>query len=161
MSASRVEEIAKKMHMGSNSEGVIIKEIEQMKNLEQVDRDGRTLLINAAFYNCPSVVDFLIQSRVNINAKDKMGFTALHAASQEGNIEIIEMLLKNGVDVNIKNNFGNSPLMVVRMIKQPLRTISLLLCYGADPYQKNNYGNSAIDMFISKPDIIALFKGNM
>jgi len=153
MKLSQIEQIAQKMLANCYSEDNIIEDIKAIKNLEQVDRDGRTLLINAAFYNCPHVIEYLIEHKVKLNAKDKVGYTALHAASQEGNIEIVEMLLKNGVDVNATNFFGNSPLMVVRMIKEPLKIISLLLSYGADPYQKNNYGNSAADVFASKPEI--------
>ena len=161
MKLSQVEELSIKMHSGSYSENVIIKEIKNVKNLEETDRDGRTLLVNAAFYNCLGVVEHLIQCGVNLNAKDKMGYTALHAAAQEGNIEIIEKLLENGVDVNIKNFFGNSPLMVVRMINRPIKTIAMLLCYGADPHQKNNYGNSAVDIFISNPEITSLLTNHV
>lgn len=155
-----VEEFVLYMHNKAISESEIIEKMKVLDDLEQVDRDGRTLLINACFYNRINIVKFLISEKANINAKDKLGYTPLHAAAHEGNIEIIEILLKNGAYINEKNNFGNSPLMVVRKIKEPQKTFSVLLSHGADPVQKNNYGYSATDIFSVDNDFISLIQGN-
>ena len=155
-----VEELALYMHNKSINESEIIEKLKDIDDSEEVDRDGRTLLINACFYNRIEIVKFLVSQKANVNSKDKIGNTPLHAAAQEGNIEIIEILLKNGANINEKNNFGNSPLMVVRKIKEPQKTLSILLSHGADPSQKNNYGYSATDIFSLDNDFASLFQGN-
>lgn len=130
-------------------EDTIIEQISLLDNLEEVDRDGRTLLINAAFYERLKIMEYLIGKNVNINAVDKEYFTALHAAALNCNIEIMEILLKAGADVNAKNVFGNNPIMVMILSgRTNIDAYKLLMQYGADPSIKNIAGNSAIDIAV-------------
>ena len=134
------------------SEATIISRLSSVKDIESADRDGRTLLINAAFYERTQVVAHLLRLGANVNAKDRNGFTALHAATQTGNLEIATLLLASGADVNAKNAFGNSPVMTCDH-RAPLEMFKLLLKYGAAPSQKNNYGVSANECFAAYPHI--------
>ncbi len=40
---------------------LITEKLEQIQNYEQTDRDGRTLLINAAFYNRINAIKYLLK----------------------------------------------------------------------------------------------------
>lgn len=129
----------------------------EMDDLERRDRDGRTLLINASFYNRVDIVKLLIKRGANVNAKDSTGNTPLHAAVQESNIEIIRILLENGADINSKNSFGNTPIWIVNPL-QPKEVLHTLLHYGADPEIKNDYNISAADCMAAYPEIVEMFK---
>lgn len=139
------------------TDDAIIAQIQQIEDLEQRERDGRTLLINAAFYCRSRIVEYLINKNVDINAKDKIGYTPLHAAVQENDIEIVKLLLGNGADVNAKDNYGNSPLAKT-MLNTPIEIFQILLNYGANPNEKNNFGYSVIDTFQAYPKILNILQ---
>lgn len=128
-----------------------------LNDLEQTDRDGRTLLINAAYYNRDDVVQWLVQQGANINAQDHFGNSPLHAAVQNGNLIIIRILLDSGADTNIQNNFGNTPIWIAKPA-QPTEVFKLLLQFGADPTLKNKFDVSAIDRMAAYPEIIKILK---
>ena len=137
--------------MRDTSPELIIAQIEQLKSLEMRDRDGRTLLINAAFYGCYQIAKYLIHSGADVNAVDNRRISALHAAAQECDINIVELLLQSGANVNARNIFGNTPLWMVSPAA-PDELFLLLLRYGADPTITNNYGVSAIDGLAGYPE---------
>ena len=134
------------------SEEMIISKISSVQDTESTDRDGRTLLINAAFYERKRTIEYLLRRGANVNAKDRNGFTALHAATHTGNVGIVALLLESGADVNAKNAFGNSPIMTCDH-RAPLEMFKLLIKHGADPLQKNDYGVSANECFAAYPHI--------
>ena len=135
----------------------IITQIQKVGNLEQRDRDGRTLLINASFYHRPRIVKYLIDKKVDINAKDKNGCTSLHAAVQENDIETIKLLIENGADIHSKDNYGNTPLAKT-MLNTPEEIFQILLKYGADQREKNNFGFSVMDRFQAYPKILKILQ---
>lgn len=141
------------------SDDIILKKLEQVEDIEQTDRDGRTLLINAACYERKSAVEYLIKRKANVNARDNIGFTALHAAVQVGNVEIIKLLLENGADVNARNAYGNNPIMVTGHLL-PKEVFKILMSYGADPNLKNDYGVSTIDTYAAYPDILSILNNH-
>lgn len=138
----------------SNPQEILL-QIEQLNIVNHCDRQGRTLLINAAFYGCYEIADYLICHGANVNAVDKQGISALHAAVQENNREIAALLLRNGADVNLKNRFGNTPLWMARPTA-PDELFILLLENGANPSITNNYGVSVVDGFVAFPDKYSL-----
>lgn len=132
----------------------ILEDIKRVENIEATDRDGRTLLINAAFYGREAVVKYLLSKGANTDAADNDGYTALHAASQEGFAEIVDCLIAAGATVNAVDSAGNTPLIVARHRS----VIEILARNGADAKIKNNKGISANDMFKNYPDILSLFE---
>lgn len=124
----------------------IISSIRKINNLDQPDRDGRTLLMNAACYGRVEIIKYLINHGASVNVKDKSGLTALHFAVKDANKGIIILLLDAGADINCTNIYGNSPIMMCNNLT-PRNIFDVLLSYGADPTQKNKYGNCAIDLF--------------
>ena len=135
----------------------IIEKIKSLSNLEQTDREGRTLLINAAFYSRLKVLKYLISEGANINAMDTQSFTALHASVMSNNYEAVRMLIDAGVDVKAKNAFGNNALFVATS-QTDLAIIQLLVENGVDPDEKNNYGVSPRDKFARRPEIMAAMR---
>lgn len=133
-------------------EHILLSEIDRIGDLEQTDRDGRTLLINAAFYGKEMLVGTLLARGASINTADRTGFTALHAAVQESHVRIVEALLNAGADVNAQNAFGNTPIWLLKPTA-PRSLVELLLNHGADPSIKNNYGVSVVDKMTAYPEI--------
>lgn len=137
------------------SDEAIIAEILKLQDQEAVDRDGRTLLLNAVCYERTAVAEYLLKAGADINRADSMGSTPLHIAVQRGNIALTEMLLRHGAAVNVRDNFGNNPIITAKHIT-PIELFELLLKFGADPSMKNNYGCSAIDAFAAYPEILSV-----
>lgn len=153
-----IEEIVHAIRTDATAD--IIPVVLGLDNLEQTDRDGRTLLINAAFYNRLDIIEWLIQYGANINASDHVGNTALHAAVQEDNLSIVRFLLINGANVNQPNKFGNTPIWIVKPT-QSKEIIDILLLFGADPTIKNNFGISALERMAAYPNIIEIYQKNI
>lgn len=131
----------------------IIERIKLLGDLEQKDRDGRTLIINAACYSRNEIMNYLLNQGVNVNAEDNNGFTALHFSVMANNYLGVEKLIKSGANVNAKNVFGNNILLVTDL-KTDLRIFRLLVAHGANPDDKNNYGISARRCFEDYPEIL-------
>ena len=140
-------------------DATIIKLIEKLTDLEERDRDGRTLLLNAVFYQRIAVVKYLIDKSVSITASDKNGYTALHAAVQNADVELIKLLLQNGADINALNKFGASPLFLCRHYF-PKEVFEVLLQNGADTSIKNNAGVSIFDAFSAYPEILEILSNS-
>lgn len=130
------------------SDETIVSKLKSIPDLELIDDEERTLLMNAVIYERPIVVEYLLSNHVDINKKDCFGFTALHFAVQTNNSVIVELLLKYGANTNIKNEHGNNAILLASD-DIPAETFKLLLKYGSDPYQKNDYEVSAADVFKS------------
>lgn len=137
------------------SDQEIISKIEKIADLEKKDRDGRTLLMNAACYARIEVIKYLLNRGADIYAKDNADFTALHAGVMSKDVGTIKLLLKAGADINAKNKFGNNPIMLGDYTTD-LEVYKILIANGADPEQKNNYGVSAMDIFACSSDIIGV-----
>lgn len=135
----------------------IISRIQGIDDLEQKDRDGRTLLINAACYGRADVVNYLLRRGSDVCAKDNLGFSVLHAGVMSNDIKTVKSVLEAGADANEKNQFGNTPVMVANLLTD-LKIFRVLIDNGADPDQKNNYGISAFDMFSCSADILTIFR---
>ena len=136
-----------------SSDAQIIERINLLPDKKCIDRDGRTLLINAASYERLAVLKFLIEKGANINAVDNYGYTALHMASDHNDVKIASALLESGAEVNIRDMNGNTPLI----ISSSFEMIKELMAYGADPDLRNNYNVSPRMVFEEHPNVIELF----
>ena len=124
----------------------ILAAMEEIQDLEEKDRDGRTLLSNAACYGRVEAVKYLLKRGADVHTTDECGFTALHFAVQCGNEEIVALLIEAGADVNAQNQWGNVPLSMGDGAT-PMRIYSLLMQHGADPTIKNDYGVSMDEIY--------------
>jgi len=61
-----------------------------------VDADGNTALIEAARFGHDDVVEALLIARADVHAKNKQGKTALMLASEGGHDECVRLLTQAG-----------------------------------------------------------------
>ena len=71
---------------------------------------GKTLLITAAEWAAPEIVDMLIKYGEKVNVADDEGNTALMFASKRGSPTIIKTLVMNKADVYKKNKSGETAI---------------------------------------------------
>jgi len=102
----------------------------------KLERNKKTLLIEAAYWGSLSVVEYLIEQGANLNIQDNENKTALHwSVTQSLNlvitikrfyyanehnmkhIEVIKILLANGIDVKIKDNKEETALNIAKKKK--------------------------------------------
>jgi len=79
---------------------------DSLRQLNQVQGLGLTILHTAVVANDKTIVKALISRKINLDTKTtsirNSGLTALHIAVQEEFVEIVELLLKAGANKEIK-----------------------------------------------------------
>ena len=79
---------------------------DSLRQLNQIQGLGLTILHTAVVANDQTIVKALISRKINLDTKTtsirNSGLTALHIAVQEEFVEIVELLLKAGADKEIK-----------------------------------------------------------
>ena len=79
---------------------------DSLRQLNQVQGLGLTILHTAVIANDKTIVKALISRKINLDTKTtsirNSGLTALHIAVQEEFVEIVELLLKAGANKEIK-----------------------------------------------------------
>ena len=134
-----------------------------IKNPDEADLFGRTLLMKAAKSGNEWQIKRLLESGADINLKDNDGWTALmYAVRYNEGLECVELLLNAGADVKLTNNYGltaialaasynNNPQILTKLLniyspsdKEVLRALVLLL----------SEQNTSEDSMLSKLDIL-------
>lgn len=69
----------------------------------EIDPDGWTPLIYAAFQGHAGVVRFLLTLDIDVDAQSDTGFTALMAASRHNHLEVVKILLEHDADSSLTN----------------------------------------------------------
>lgn len=114
--------------------------------IDTKDPEGRTSLLNAAFYNNLDLADWLLNNGANIDSQDINGYSALHFACQEGHYDMVKLLIDKGANINIIDENGNTPAWVAIMHwrgGKNLPILKKLYNHKADLSIKNKAGNSA------------------
>ena len=143
-------------------------------DVNSVDRNGDTLLIQGVRRNMPEFIDYLVKRRARLNLRNKNGESALSIASFTGQLPLVKLLVEAGADVNL---YGWPPLSYAAynghlavadyLIKRGAEVnakaanggtalffaarfgheavVELLLKNGADPTVTDEYGETAID----------------
>ncbi len=130
-------------------------------NINDTDRDGRTLLHTIVGDDNVEVASKLISLGVDVNKEDNSGWTSLHFAAQNYNIDMVKLLVKSGANVNALDGNGNSILSrAVFNSKGKLEVIEFLIKEGANPDIENTSGVSArkLAKTISNFDVSYLFE---
>lgn len=99
-------------------------------DLTVTNKQGTTLLMNAAVEGRVDVVRDLLARGADVNARDNDGRTALMDASANGHIEIVKLLLAKGADVNAKTKWGQSAFILAGFFSHT-EIMELLLVNGA------------------------------
>jgi len=92
------------------------------------NKNGTTLLIEAARNNVDTAVSFLLKHRAKVNVKT--GLTPVHAAASEGHHKIVEVLLQNGAKKNATTDIYETPLHTAANVGHH-KVVNILLQYGA------------------------------
>lgn len=88
--------------------------IEAKANLEFVDHNGATPLLNSAEIGDIDTVKLLLAGGANSNAQDRLGNTALNVAVQKNNLPMVILLAEAGADPNIEDRNGESALLLAK-----------------------------------------------
>lgn len=90
-----------------------IKNLDNPQEINNQDKQGFTLLIQASKDNNNDITNFLItNTKANLDIANKVGDTALIWAARNNNEKIVKKLINNGAKLNIKNKSGNSALSI-------------------------------------------------
>ena len=104
---------------------------DSLRQLNQVQGLGLTILHTAVVANDQTVVKALINRKINLDTKTtsirNSGLTALHIAVQEEFVEIVELLLKAGANKEIK--FKNLTALDLAYFTRNQKIIDLLNNY--------------------------------
>ena len=104
---------------------------DSLRQLNQVQGLGLTILHTAVVANDQTVVKALISRKINLDTKTtsirNSGLTALHIAVQEEFVEIVELLLKAGANKEIK--FKNLTTLDLAHFTRNQKVINLLNNY--------------------------------
>ncbi len=116
------------------------KELVKDYDINALDENKRTFLIEAAFCNSREVAYFLINNNANIDLQDKEGNTALVLSLEKGNDEIVESLLKKGADIKINPN--NKSLFLFACEIGNIEVLKLLVEKGINFRDKDKEGRN-------------------
>ena len=111
-------------------------------NVNDIDRDGKSLMFYAVKSNQIDLIKFLFEKKCNINIEDNKGQNCLFPAIQKGNLEIIKFLIENGISINKVDNSKNTPLTIAIKCND-MKIIEYLIDNGAYEYTKK-YNKSGI-----------------
>ncbi len=133
--------------------------------LNNLTKEGDTLLHCMVFFNCYDLVYLLIKNGAKIDIEDLDKQIPLHRTIFLSDNKILKLLIKKATDVssyiNYKDKDGNTPLHLAIIIKN-YNIIHNLLKLGADPYIMNNAQLIPLDLAKENKDfdlkIIQIFK---
>lgn len=115
--------------------------------VDAVDRDGRTLLMNAASRGRHALMSGLLARGADVGARDRDGFRALHFAALEDDADAAVLLLDAGADVDARDGWGNSALWRAAMTHDADALVTrVLLDRGANPGLANDHGVTPNDL---------------
>ena len=118
-------------------------------NINQTDKDGKTLLHLAAMANQFLMVGGLIKLGVKVDQTDEAGNTALHLAVKANKILMASILIDQGANVDQTDQAGNTLLhLVVMANKFPMARELVKL--GADTNQTDDDGNTLLHIAADK-----------
>jgi len=88
--------------------------LEYGADVNAIDSDGHTALMEAANFGHLNVVKFLLEHGANVNAAATVGgytgYTALIYASERGHVNVVKYLIKHGANINAKKKNGDTAL---------------------------------------------------
>ena len=98
----------------------------------QVESDGSSALLWAAYHSSPELVALLLASHADPNRANEFGVTPLLQASRNGDVDTMRALLDGGADVAQAVREGETPLMAAARTGNEA-AVQLLLERGSDP----------------------------
>jgi ankyrin repeat protein len=136
--AGAYEEMEEALIRGDTN--AIITLINRGMEVNSVDRQGNTLLIQSIQRDLPDLFDYLMQRRARINTRNRNGETALSIAAYLGRADYVRRLVDAGAEINF---FGWPPL-VYAAYNGHTKIVDYLIGRGADVNAKTENGSSAL-----------------
>lgn len=157
-----------------NDSAAAIALLKRGMDVNTVDRQGNSLLIQAIRADLPELFDFLMQRRARVNLRNASGETPLAIAAflgreryarrlvaagaeinyfgwaplayaaYNGHTKIVELLLSKGAEIDAQNESGATALFFASRFGH-IDAVRLLLKRGADPSIANDRGETAVD----------------
>lgn len=134
---------------------------------DQVNKDGHTALMEAAFYHHPDCITALLTAQnIDVNKADSNGQTALMKAVDlpvDNSAASVSALLSHScILVNQQNIFGHTALMQAIFFHNTPAVVALLKAPGLMINLKNQKGESAISIALNtgQNDIVKILKKN-
>ena len=101
---------------------------EIIRNPDETDAQGVSLLMKAARLGNEWQVKRLLESGADSNLKDKDGWTALmYAVRYNEGLECVELLIQSGTNVKLTNNYGLTALSIAATYNNNPQILSCLL----------------------------------
>lgn len=109
-------------------------------NINELDEDAHTVLMNMAIQRRYDSARLLISNGADIHLTDKKGMTALHHAAENYDNATTSLLLRSGADVNALDHSATTALMHVCSSRvwvhngdlESVKTVQTLIDAGAD-----------------------------
>lgn len=114
----------------------------RMKNVDQLDKGGRTPLTSAVQNANIATMKMLLTAGADISAKNKDGDMPIHIAP---NVEILQLLLDHGASANALTSDGQTPLFHAAQDGAEDR-VALLLKHGVDVNKADKTGVTALHL---------------
>jgi len=113
--------------------------VEQSKDVEKEDKNGKTPLSYASLGGNVEIVRFLIDQNAKLDAADEKGMTPLHYAAFGNHKATVRLLLAGGADINGDSDEGTPLHMAISSVSNPAMSdndqtdmAELLIDKGAD-----------------------------
>ncbi|MDR2113370.1 MAG: ankyrin repeat domain-containing protein, partial [Candidatus Accumulibacter sp.] len=118
----------------------VIALIERGMEVNTVDRNGNTLLIQSIQRDLPELFDYLMQRRARVNMRNRNGETALGIAAFRGRASHVRRLVEAGAEVNL----SGWPPLVYAAYNGHAEIIDYLIGQGAEVDAKAENGSTAL-----------------
>jgi ankyrin repeat protein len=136
--AGAYEDMEEAMTRGDT--GTVIALIDRGMEVNTVDRQGNTLLIQSIWRDLPELFDNLIQRKARVNMRNRNGETALSIAAYLGRDRYVRRLVDAGAEMNF---FGWPPLAYAAY-NGHTEIVGSLSDQGAEIYAKTENGSTAL-----------------
>ena len=107
-------------------------QLEGGTNANEVESDGSSALLWAAYQSSPELIALLLASGADPNLPNEFGVTPLLQASRNGDVATMRALLDGGADATRAVRDGETPLMAAARTGNA-EAVALLLARGSDP----------------------------
>jgi len=119
---------------------VVIDLIKRGLDVNTVDREGNTLLVQSVRQDMPELFEYLITNRAHLNTRNKNGETALSIAAFSGEFPYVKRLVEAGAEVNF---YGWAPLAYAAY-NGHAEIVAYLIKHGAEVDAMTENGSTAL-----------------